>query len=73
MEARRRVVRRLLHLEREELVDRLRQGIVRRDTFDRLIGDVDARVTKLESGQYEDPGELLEPMRPDAVRPKEET
>lgn len=65
-EASRRVVRRLLHLEREELVDRLRQGIVRRDTFDRLIADVDARITRLESGQFEEPGELLEPMRSDA-------
>jgi Na+:H+ antiporter len=62
LEASRRVVRRLLHLEREELVDRLRQGIIRRDTFDRLIADVDARITRLESEQYENPGDLLEPM-----------
>lgn len=71
VDASRRVVRRLLHLEREELVDRLRQGIVRRDTFDRLIADVDARITRLESGQFEDPGELLEPMRSDAAEPTE--
>lgn len=69
-EASRRVVRRLLHLEREELVDRLRQGIVRRDTFERLISDIDARITRLESGQYEDPGELLEPLRSDAAPPE---
>lgn len=71
-EASRRVVRRLLHLEREELVDRLRQGIVRRDTFDRLIADVDARITRLESGQYEDPGELLEPLRSEATEVRKE-
>jgi Na+:H+ antiporter len=70
-ESSRRVVRRLLHLEREELMGRLRQGIVRRDTFERRIADVDARITRLESGKFEDPGELLEPMQSDGT-PHEE-
>lgn len=65
VEASRRVVRRLLHLERQELVDRLRQGILRRDAYERLVADVDARITRLESGKFDDPGELLDPMRHD--------
>ena len=49
----------LLLVEKAELVERLRGGLIQRDAFDKLASDVDARLVGLRSGQRGELGGLL--------------
>ncbi|MEO7218071.1 MAG: cation:proton antiporter [Gemmatimonadaceae bacterium] len=49
----------LLMVEKSELNDRLRQGLMRHDAFSPLAADVDARLVHLRDGRFSDPAELL--------------
>ena len=52
-------VEHLLIQEKAELGERLRVGLVRRDAFDRLAADVDARLVQLRRGRFDRPADLL--------------
>lgn len=52
-------VEHLLMVEKSELNDRLRQGLLRHDAFSPLAADVDARLVHLREGRFSDPAELL--------------
>jgi CPA1 family monovalent cation:H+ antiporter len=65
------VRRRLLMTEREQALEAFHEGLLGREAYDRLVGDVDQRLLALESGEDE-PGEPASaPARPPrpAVRP----
>ena len=49
----------LLLVERTELTDRLRGGLLTRDAFNRLAADVDDRLVRLRSGEITDVDQLL--------------
>lgn len=52
-------VEHLLLVEKSELNERLREGIMSRDAFIPLAADVDARLVHLREGRFDDPAELL--------------
>ena len=52
-------VEHLLMQEKAELSERLRAGLVRRDAFERMAADVDARLVHLRSGRFDKPSDLL--------------
>jgi CPA1 family monovalent cation:H+ antiporter len=52
----------LLLVEKAELLDRLRSGLVPREAFEKLASDVDARLLRLRSGQFTQPEELVMPL-----------
>ncbi len=52
-------VEHLLRVERAELVDRLRSGLMHRNVFDRLAGDVDKRIIRVRAGNFETVDEII--------------
>ena len=52
-------VERLLLLEKSELAERLRAGLLTREAFDLLGGDVDARLVRLRLGHFTNARELV--------------
>ncbi len=54
-------VEHLLLVEKAELIDKRRSGLLRREAFERLVADVNGRLMRLRAEEYEDAGELLTP------------
>lgn len=54
-------VEHLLLIEKAELIDRMRSGLLRREAFERLVADVNGRLMRLRSDHYDDAGDLLTP------------
>jgi CPA1 family monovalent cation:H+ antiporter len=52
-------VRQLLALEQDTVAQDLRDGVIMRGTHDKLARDVAGRLVHLESGDYDDPSDLL--------------
>ncbi len=44
-------LRRLLQVEKGEVIDALHRGMLNRDVYDKLLADIDARLLRLESGE----------------------
>ncbi|MEO5580013.1 MAG: sodium:proton antiporter [Gemmatimonadaceae bacterium] len=61
-EATRAVVEHLLRVEKAELIERMREGVMRREIFEMLARDVDSRVMQLRSDKFEGLDELLKVM-----------
>jgi Na+:H+ antiporter len=63
--------RRLLMTEREQALEAFHEGLLGREAYDRLVGDVDQRLLALESGEDEPEEPASGPARPSrpAVRP----
>ncbi len=59
-------VEHLLLVEKAELADRMRSGLLPRDAFEWLAASVNARLIRLRAERFDDPGELLTPW--DEVR-----
>jgi CPA1 family monovalent cation:H+ antiporter len=64
-----RAVRRLLLVERADLLDARVDGSVRREVLDHLTADVDARLERLEDRSFTEPDELLVPQLPPTPAP----
>jgi CPA1 family monovalent cation:H+ antiporter len=45
--------RRLLLVEKQRLIELLREGVLSRDTYERLVGDVDTQLIDLDSGRVD--------------------
>ncbi|MEO8578575.1 MAG: cation:proton antiporter, partial [Gemmatimonadales bacterium] len=56
------VVEHLLRVEKAELIERMREGLMRREIFDMLARDVDSRVVHLRTGKFEGLDDLLKVM-----------
>jgi CPA1 family monovalent cation:H+ antiporter len=44
-------LRRLLQVEKGEVIDALHRGMLNREVYDKLLADIDARLLRLESGE----------------------
>lgn len=47
--------RRLILVEKERLIEELQDGLIGQDAYDRLLGDADARLLRLETGEGTEP------------------
>jgi CPA1 family monovalent cation:H+ antiporter len=54
-----RAVRHLLYTERSRLTERLHEGLIRRDAYDRLKASIDRRLDSLDAGKFEDVLDLV--------------
>ena len=47
--------RRLLLVEKREVINAFRRGIVDRNAYEKLLADIDARILSIESGETDEP------------------
>ena len=59
------VRRRLLLAEKDEIINAFQHGILNQETYNHLLADADARLLRIESGEWPEPAKSDTPSQPD--------